>query len=59
MLSVVSSIGAIDDAPTVALLTGIINKSSDMEIILESHSFFDEASYWWSSYFSYNILSED
>ncbi|MCW2254243.1 hypothetical protein M2263_000334 [Providencia alcalifaciens] len=54
-----SSIGAIDDAPTVALLTGIINKSSDMEIILESHSFADEAPCWWRRYFSYNTLSKD
>jgi len=54
-----SSIGAIDDAPTVAILTGVINKNTEMGFIIESYSFIDEAPCWWNRYFSYKILSEN
>ncbi|MGO4622079.1 GFA family protein [Ensifer sp. 2YAB10] len=42
-----SSIGAIDDAPVVALLLGIFDKTNAAELIPTSHSFRSTRPKWW------------
>lgn len=42
-----SSIGAIDDGPTVALLTGVFDIPSALDLRPETHSFEDMAPEWW------------
>ena len=42
-----SSIGAIDDAPVIALLLGIFDKTNSAELIPTSHSFRSARPKWW------------
>lgn len=42
-----SSLGAIDDAPVVALLIGIFDKTSSADLIPTSHSFRSTRPKWW------------
>ncbi|HHQ6613794.1 TPA: GFA family protein [Serratia fonticola] len=42
-----SSIGAIDDAPTVALLTGVFDTPNDLDLKPGAHSFEDMTPEWW------------
>ncbi|MGO2335376.1 GFA family protein [Providencia sp.] len=49
-----SSIGAIDDAPTVALLTGVMDNLSSHDLELEYHSFTDLAPKWWCKLLCYD-----
>lgn len=48
-----SSLGAIDDEPTVALLTGVLDEPSQLALQLEYHSFVDLAPAWWCHLFNY------
>ncbi|MFP1951386.1 GFA family protein [Lonsdalea quercina] len=42
-----SSLGAIDDAPTVALLSGVFDQQEDTALMPTSHSFEDMKPGWW------------
>lgn len=42
-----SSLGAIDDAPTVSLLIGTFDNPHDPSLVAEGHSFEDMAPAWW------------
>ncbi|OSN04742.1 ribulose phosphate epimerase [Lonsdalea britannica] len=42
-----SSLGAIDDAPTLALLTGVFDQQEDVALMPVSHSFEDMKPAWW------------
>ena len=42
-----SSIGAIDDAPTIALLLGVFDEKDRPELQPKDHSFLDERPAWW------------
>lgn len=48
-----SSLGAIDDEPTVALLTGVMDEPAQLALQLEYHSFVDLAPAWWCHLFNY------
>ncbi|BBW44541.1 TPA: GFA family protein [Enterobacter asburiae] len=42
-----SSIGAIDDSPTIAFFTGVFDDSDQSEFAPENHSFYDMMPAWW------------
>ena len=42
-----STLGAIDDDPTVALMLGVFDTSEDANLIPKSHSFQDQKPNWW------------
>lgn len=46
-----SSIGAIDDGPVIALLSGIFDKPNDPALAPEYHSFADMKPEWWQKLF--------
>ncbi|WP_074423407.1 GFA family protein [Serratia sp. 14-2641] len=46
-----SSIGAIDDGPVIALLTGIFDNPNDPALAPEYHSFEDMKPEWWQKLF--------